>query len=262
MYAVAARIQGAEVVRVSLDPARGFALDAAAIDAAVQPGVKLVFICSPNNPTGNRFEREALLALARTLEGRALLIIDEAYAEFAQPGAGEKSLASELPAHPNLVLLRTLSKAYGLAGARCGVVLGAPELIALLRKIIPPYALAQQTLETVLAATEPPELAAAAARIALLRDERARLAAALARCPAVLRVWPSEANFLLVEFDHPGCVFDALKAAGLLVRDLRAAAPLARALRISVGTPEHNARLLATVRGCTALSAASGANGP
>ena len=240
MYGVCARVQGAGVIAVPLVRGRGYALDVDALRAALGPRVRLVFLCSPNNPTGNSMDRAAVLALARELEGRALLVVDEAYVEFSTQG----SLVAELAAHPSLVLLRTLSKAHGLAGARCGALLAQPEVVALLRKVIQPYAVTQLTIEAVFAALAPAPLARSHARIAGVLAERSRLAIALAALPAVSRVWPSDANFLLVEFADAGAALARCHAAGLLVRDFRAAATLGSALRITIGTREQNDRLL------------------
>lgn len=248
MYAVAARIQGAEVVRVPLDAGRGFAVDERAVleqsarRAGARP-VKLVYVCSPNNPTGNLVEEPALLRLAEALAGRALLVVDEAYIEFS----GAPSMARHVASCPYLVVVRTLSKAHGLAGARCGTLIAAPEIVALLRKIIPPYALTQPTIETVLAALEPDRLEAARRRVALICAERERLREALSACAGVVRVYPSVANFLLVEFQDASAAFARARAAGLLVRDVRAQPGLGRHLRITVGTPEQNARLVAAL---------------
>ncbi len=241
MYAVAARIQGAEVVRVPLDAERGFALDERAILEQSARGVKLVYVCSPNNPTGNLASEPVLLHLAEALAGRALLVVDEAYLEFS----GAPSLARHVATHPHLVVVRTLSKAHGLAGARCGVLIAVPEIVALLRKIIPPYALTQPTIETVLAALEPGRLEEARGRVALIRAERERLRDALSGCAGVVRVLPSVANFLLVEFRDASAAFARARAVGLLVRDVRSQPGLGRHLRITVGTPEQNARLVA-----------------
>lgn len=244
MYAVAARIQGAGVVRVPLlDAEHGFSLDVPEMLARCRESVKLVYVCSPNNPTGNRIEARTLLALADAIAGRALLVVDEAYIEFSAAA----SLASEVARRPFLVVLRTLSKAHGLAGARCGALIAAPEIVSLLRKIIPPYAMTQPTIESVLAALEPGELAAAAERVATIRAERTRLAQRLAELPCVARVFPSEANFLLVELRNASSAFARAREAGLLVRDVRAQPGLGRHLRITVGTPEQNARLLAAL---------------
>jgi histidinol-phosphate aminotransferase len=240
MYAVAARIQGAGVVRVPLHQTLGFAVDVAAVLATCTPTVKLVYLCTPNNPTGNLVPQETILQLARALAGRALLVVDEAYIEFA----GSASSARQLPAHPWLVVLRTLSKAHGLAGARCGLVLAHADIIALLRRIVEPYNMAQLSVEAVLRALQPVSLAITRERIALIQAERTQLAAGLSQSDAVIRVWPSAANFLLVEFKDPSQAFERARAVGLLVRDVRRQPGLDRALRLTVGTPEQNRRLL------------------
>jgi len=240
MYAVAARIQGAAVIRVPLKAEAGFCLDAEAVLASCGPEVKLVFVCSPNNPTGNLIDAGALLELEAALAGRAVLVIDEAYIEFA----AAPSLARHVAERPHLAVLRTLSKAHGLAGARCGTLIAAPEVIALLRKIIPPYALTQQTIEAVLQLTDGRALEAARLRVASIRAERERLSRALAGCPGVTHLWPSDANFVLAEFADATAALARARAAGLLVRDVRAQPGLGRALRITVGTPEQNDRLL------------------
>jgi histidinol-phosphate aminotransferase len=243
MYAVAARIQGAGVVRVPLRQQQGFALDAAAVLAHCTPSVKLVYLCSPNNPTGNLIPEELILRLAGALAGRALLVVDEAYVEFA----ATPSCARHLHSHPWLVVLRTLSKAHGLAGARCGVVLAHPDVIALLRRIIEPYNMAQLSVEAVLRALKPAARASTRERVALIQQERSRLAAGLAQCDGVIKVWPSAANFVLVDFTDAQQAFDRACAAGLLVRDVRRQPGLGRALRLTVGTPEQNGRLISAL---------------
>jgi histidinol-phosphate aminotransferase len=245
MYGVAARIQGARVLEVPLQRDAGYRFDPVVLAERRDPGVKLVFLCSPNNPTGNRLDSEAILGLARALEGRALVVVDEAYVEFADG----PSLTAAISDHPGMVVLRTLSKAHGLAGARCGALLGHAAVVALLRKVIQPYAVTQLTIEAVFRALEPAALEQSRGRAATLRAERARVAAALTGSHGVLKVWPSDANFLLVEFQDAAAILQRTHAAGLLVRDMRAAAGLARALRISIGSPEQNDWLLASVRG-------------
>jgi histidinol-phosphate aminotransferase len=243
MYGVAARVQGAEVLTAPLQRESGYDCDFAALRAQCTDQVKLVFLCSPNNPTGNRFDAQAIADLARKLEGRALLVIDEAYVEFAEA----PSLVSRLESLPGLVLLRTLSKAYALAGARCGALIAHPDIVALLRKVIQPYALTQLTIEAVFAALEPQAIADAHAHRATIKSERARMADALKSHKCVRRVWPSEANFLLVEFDDAGAALQRAHGVGVLVRDLRAALKPAQALRISIGSPEQNQQLLASL---------------
>ena len=246
MYAVAARIQGAAVLRVPLAAERGFALDTAAIlERCAEPAssVKLVYVCTPNNPTGNLVAESALLELAGALAGRALVVIDEAYLEFS----AAPSMGRHVRTHPYLAVVRTLSKAFGLAGARCGTLIATPEVVALLRKLIPPYALTQPTIETVLGALAPEQVAAARERVEWIRGERERLASALASLAAVVHVWPSAANFLLVQFRDASAAFDRARAAGLLVRDVRSQPGLGSHLRITIGTAEQNARLLAAL---------------
>jgi histidinol-phosphate aminotransferase len=240
MYGVAARIQGAQVLEVPLRRDAGYGLDEPGLLRACDADVKLVFLCSPNNPTGNSLAHEIIASLAQALEGRALLVIDEAYVEFAPT----PSLLADLAQRPGLVILRTLSKAYGLAGARCGALLAHPDVVALLRKVIQPYAVTQLTIEAVLSALGAGALAQARAHVATLTAERARVRSALEHSPGVIRVWPSDANFLLVEFHDPAAALQRAHAAGLLVRDLRAAPGLAQALRITIGSAEHNALLL------------------
>jgi histidinol-phosphate aminotransferase len=240
-YKVAARIQGATVVEVPLTRAE-FALDAGAvIDAGRR--ARVVFLCSPNNPTGNLLDETAMLAVCRALADTALVCVDEAYLEFA----GRSSLALRLDEFPNLVVLRTLSKAYALAGARLGTLIAGEEIVGLLKRIIPPYAIPATTVESVLALTEMPQRAMAAARIRTLLEERERMCSRLRCLPCIARVFPSDANFLLVECRDARRVLEAGKAVGLLVRDFSAAPALEGCLRITIGTPEQNERLLAAL---------------
>jgi histidinol-phosphate aminotransferase len=244
MYSVCARIQGADVIRVPLRADQGFALDEHAVLAACTPSVKLVYLCSPNNPTGNLMDEAAMLRLAEALTDRALLVVDEAYIEFA----GVPGLARFIPQYPHIAVLRTLSKAHAMAGARCGALIATPDIISLLRKVIPPYALTQMTIETTLKQLEPSQLAVSRARLQTILQERERLERALKESPAVIKVWPSATNFLLVEFHSPDEAIAHTRAAHLLIRDVRSQPGLGRALRISVGTPEQNDRLIGALR--------------
>jgi len=237
MYAVAARIQGAEVREVPL-LIRDYSLDTTAVLAACDTYTRIVFLCSPNNPTGNAMDPAAIERLLNALSNKALVVVDEAYIEFS----GDASLTAALAGFPNLVMLRTLSKAYGLAGARVGSLIAAPEIVALLAKVIPPYSIPQLTIEAVLATLADPQLAIQRERVAQIRVERERLRAALATCKPVQKIWPSIANFLLVDFAAPDAVLAAARAAKLLIRDMRSVTP--SSLRISVGTPEQNDRLI------------------
>lgn len=242
MYAVAVRLQGAAVIEVPLR--REFGLDARAIEAAVRPGVKLVFLCSPNNPTGNTIPRSVVVGLCRALDRQCVVVVDEAYIDFAR----DPGFANALEAHPNLVLLRTLSKAWGLAGARIGALLAAPELVAILRALAPPYPLPTLAIEAALRRLQPPEIAAARRRTAGVVRRREALAARLLALPSVRRVWPSEANFLLVRFADADAAMNACESAGVLVRDFSRQPRLAGCLRVTVGTAAENRRLLAALR--------------
>jgi len=243
MYGFAADVQGAGVTEVPLDAGRGFALDAEAVVAAADTATKLVFLCSPNNPTGNRLAPQAVRRLVEALAGRALVVVDEAYVEFAEA----PSLVDWLADYPHLVILRTLSKAYALAGARCGAVLGAPDLIGLLRRVIAPYAVTVQSIESVADALAPELRDEARVRVEALKAERRRMLERLARVPLVEHVWPSEANFLLVASPDAGRLLEAGIRGGLLVRDVRGQPGLERCLRISLGTAGQNDRLVASL---------------
>jgi histidinol-phosphate aminotransferase len=240
MYAIAARLQGAGVLAVPLLAERGFALDAEAVLDHCATNVKLVFLCSPNNPTGNLLASEAILELVNALAGRAIVVVDHAYIEFAPP---DDTLYRH-PRPPNIAILRTLSKAHGLAGARLGTLIADPEVIALLRKIITPYAVPQLVIEAALAVLTASHVRMLPGRVALVRSERARMHEALMQAPGVRTVLPSEANFLLARFNDPAAMLARALDAGLLIRDARGYSGLGDALRISIGTPDENNRVL------------------
>ncbi|MBA3848486.1 MAG: histidinol-phosphate transaminase [Opitutus sp.] len=241
MYAVAAGIQGAAVRSAPLERDQDFALDVGAVLAAVDASVKLVFLCSPNNPTGQLLACDSVRHVVDALAGRAIVVIDEAYGEFAS----EPSFAGELAERPNLVVLRTLSKAFGLAGARVGATLATPELIAVLKKIIAPYPIPTPVANAALEALAPHAIAAARRSALGLVEQRRRLAAGLAELPAVRRVWPSDANFLLVEVTDSARVMSVARAAGLILRDRSKDVP--NTVRITVGSPEETAFALETL---------------
>lgn len=242
MYAVCADIQGARVVRVPLE-GEAFTYPFQRVLAAIDDTTKLVYVCSPNNPTGTGADRATILELARAVAGRALVVVDEAYVEFA----GRASLAPEAAGGENLVVLRTLSKAYGLAGARIGALVGAPEIVALLRKIMPPYPLPTPSIEAALAALSPERMASFDARLGEVRSERTRVAAALRALDIVTQVLPSEANFVTARFRDGASAYRQCLARGIVVRDVSADPALANALRITVGLPDENDAMLAAL---------------
>lgn len=241
MYAVCAEVQGAAVRSVPLDPTRDFAPDFERLRQAALAGpVKLVYVCTPNNPTGGIAPAEAVLALAQDLAGRALVVVDEAYAEFADA----PSLAPRAARAGNLVVLRTLSKAHALAGARIGALVGDAELVALLRRLMAPYPIPVPCARAALAALAPDALAATRLRVAALKAERTRLASALPRLPGVRGVFPSQANFLTTRFDDAASAYGILRAAGIVVRDVGGYPGLGGCLRLTIGTPGENDALL------------------
>jgi histidinol-phosphate aminotransferase len=244
MYQVAARIQGADVIELPLSRERGWNIDAQQLLAAWRPGVKLVFLCSPNNPTANLLDVSMLETVCGALEGKAVVVIDEAYIEWS----GAPSLTRWLDRFPSLVILRTLSKAHALAGARLGAMLAAPELIQVAKGVIPPYALTQSTIQSALHALQPAELAVSQSRRDSLLAEREYLRRGLTASPLVDKVWPSDANFLLIDCHDAERFMKDSMAGGTIVRDLRGYPALPRSVRVSVGTRAENAALLASVQ--------------
>jgi histidinol-phosphate aminotransferase len=243
MYQVAARIQGAEVIELPLRRDQEWSIDVAGLLAAWRPNIKLVYLCSPNNPTGNLLQQAALEEICTALDGKAVVVIDEAYIEWSQA----PSAARWLERFETLAILRTLSKAHALAGARIGALLAAPELIQLARRVIPPYALAQPTVEAALRALEPDEISASRARLEALLVEKKYLRRGLEASPLVDKVWPSDANFLMIECSDADRFMRDSIAGGLIVRDLRAHPALPHSLRVSVGTRADNDALLRCV---------------
>ena len=248
MYAICAQVQNADIVEVPLD--EQFQVDADTVLAGMTDAVKLVFVCSPNNPSGQRVPRATIVALAEALAGRAVLVVDEAYAEFADED--DASVIDLLDRYEHMVVLRTLSKAWALAGARVGSVLASQALIGLLRKILPPYPVPTPCLDAALQALSPQGRKAVAEQIRLVREQRLDMAAALRHAPGVRDVLPSVTNFLTVRLDDAATTYRRLLDAGIVVRDVRRYPGLGDALRITIGTPEENQRVLAVLQGVTA----------
>lgn len=257
MYATCARVQGAGIVEAPLG--RDFALDVDAVVAAATPAVKLVFVCSPNNPAGAGVPRDEILRLAAALEGNALLVVDEAYVEFTDPQDACGSVSGCLVAHENLVVLRTLSKAWALAGVRIGCVLADARVIALLRKIMPPYPLPVPCIEGALHTLSCDGERAMRERVAAIRSERTRMRDELVRLACIREALPSQTNFLAVRFADAGIAYAALLEAGVVVRDARRYPRLGDALRISLGTSAENDRVLEVLRGIPSAAAARAA---
>lgn len=240
MYQHYAAIQGAELREVTADRDSDFALDAGDLLAACDDATRLVFLCSPNNPTGTPLPRGLLVDLIEKRRGRSVVVVDEAYVEF---GAAP-SVVDLLPRYENLVVLRTLSKALALAGARCGAVIGATGVVDMIDAVQAPYALATPVVECVENALRDGALAEAGERLAEVVQERERLIAAIRAFPCVRRVWPSAANFFLVAVDDAAALMRQSRRDNVLLRYF--GGDLADCVRISVGTRGENDRLLAT----------------
>ncbi len=240
MYQVYADIQGAGVKSVPLTVENDFQLDVDEVLAACDANTKLIFVCSPNNPTGNLVPIADMVGLAKAREGQSLIVVDEAYIEFS----GSESVAALTGIHDNLVVLRTLSKALALAGARCGAVVGSRCLTGLLNGILAPYALATPVIDCVLDALGAESEHEARQACAHIVRERERLSQALAQNHQIVKVWPSRANFLLVKFHSLTAVQEKLRANGVLIRDFGAEARLDNCARITVGSRDENDRLL------------------
>jgi len=238
MYAVCAAVQGAALVELPSNAA--FALDADALIETLPQSVKLVFLCSPNNPTGGCTPLADIERLARALRGRALVIVDEAYIEFSTM----PSASALLKKHENLGVLRTLSKAWALAGARIGCLLARSEIVALLRRIMPPYPLPSPSVSAALAELTADGHALMQQRVAVIVAERERMSREIERLPGVLDVLPSRANFLCVRFADAHALYRCLLGAGVIVRDVGRYPRLEGCLRITIGTREENTRLL------------------
>jgi histidinol-phosphate aminotransferase len=244
MYRLYAGIQGAGIVSVPLRRDAGFAIDPDRVVEACDGDTKIVFVCTPNNPTGQSERRESVEKICDALAGRALVVIDEAYHEFAD--AADYHDLQRRSEH--VVLLRTLSKFVSLAGVRCGAVIGAPQLIAFLGNVLPPYTFPTPSIELVLQALSQDSLQVSEERVSLLKRERARLAKALLDVPQVLEVYPSDANFLLVRTRDGRHLRATAHRAGILVRIFDDPA-LTDCVRITIGRPKDNDRLLMALAG-------------
>lgn len=230
-YKTCADIQGAGVVEVPL--VRTYQWDIPAIIKVGKPAsVKMVFLCSPNNPTGNSLTRDAILDVCASLP-ETLVVVDEAYIEFSK----QESLTDHIDSVKNLVILRTLSKAYALAGVRGGALIANPAVIELLLKVLPPYPIARPVETAILNALAPSAMAVHAQRLEEALSERKRLAEGLAQSDFVKTVYPSDANFVLLEVTDADALFAKLRQFNVKIRDYRSTTGR---VRVSVGSPDEN----------------------
>lgn len=235
MYEVSANINDVKIKRVPLT-AEEFQLDIENILLAIDTHTKLIFICCPNNPTGNGVKWEAIKKILENFSG--LVIIDEAYINFAR----YRSLIPELLNYPNLVILQTLSKAWGLAGLRVGMAFASEPIIDIFNKIKPPYNINIASQNLVLEALENTDKINAWIKETVA--ERNQLNSELALLPFILKVYPSEANFILVKTIDPVAIYNYLITNKIIIRDRSKVELCEGCLRITVGTPSENESLL------------------
>ncbi len=242
-YETAADVQGAGVLRVPMLGSPDYRLNLPGVTAALRAPknrVRLVYVCSPNNPTGTVIPAADILRLCRAAAGRAFVVADEAYLEYR----GGRGLLGRLAGFPNLVVLRTLSKAWALAGLRCGFLFGHPALVDVLQRVRAPYPMSSASLdvlETVFTEAGRSKMRRSVARVLA---GKARLRKALARSGGVREVFPGEGNFLLVRVADKDALLAAARKARVLVRDRSGDHGLAGCLRVTVGSAAENARLL------------------
>jgi histidinol-phosphate aminotransferase len=248
MYAHYATIQGAAHRAVEALPSHDFAIDTDAILSACDDRTRLVFVCTPNNPTGTLVPGPALIDLLERRGDKSAIVVDEAYIEFS----GEPSAVELLDRYPNLVVLRTLSKALAFAGARCGAVMGPADVIGILNAIQAPYAMSTPVVECVEDALQTSAIDEARAHIAEIVAERERLMTAISAFGCVGNVWPSAANFFLVRVTDSEAVLREARDYGILLRDFGKSLP--NCIRITVGEQSENDRLLALFAGIDGIA--------
>ena len=232
MYGVAAAINDVAVRSVRLG--EDFSLDTEVLLGACDEATKLVMLCSPNNPSGNAFPKRQLLEICDRFPG--VVVVDEAYADFSAQG----SLVDEAMVRENLIVLQTLSKARGMAGLRIGMAISSVEIIRLMSHVKYPYNLSRAAMEKAIVLLEKP----VDGQVQTLIRERERLASCLPRFPFVRKVFPSDANLLLVRVDDADALYAHLLAQGIIVRNRSRVVGCDACLRLTVGLPEENDRLL------------------
>lgn len=230
MYEVCAELNNIEARKVPLTP--GFQLDLDSIEQAIDGNTKLMFICSPNNPTGNSMDKSDIEIILNNFNG--LVIVDEAYINYAR----QKTLIPELTEYPNLVILQTLSKAWGLAGLRLGIAFGSVTLIDYMNKVKYPYNINSATQQLALEALN--NISSVNNWTKTTVEQREQLAEHLLSLSFVKTIYPSDANFLLVKMDNARTVYEYLANKGIIVRDRSRVVLCDDCLRITIGTPEEN----------------------
>jgi len=234
MYEVYAHINDVPVKEVPL--LQNFQLDLEGLENAIDENTKLVFFCSPNNPTGNSLDREDIEMVLNNFDG--IVVIDEAYINFSR----QRSFVSELKDYPNLVVMQTFSKAWGLAALRLGMNFASTDIIAILNKIKPPYNINQATQELAMKALD--HLEDVNTMIKDTVKEREELVKNLIDLTVVQKVYPSDANFILAKMTDATAIYNSLKEKGIIVRNRSNVLLCEDCLRITVGTPKENEQLI------------------
>ncbi len=238
MYEVSANINNILVKKILLTD--DFQLNLPSLEEAIDLNTKIIWICSPNNPTGNSINRQELEMVLNNFDG--LVVVDEAYINFSR----QQSFLTELNDYPNLVVLQTMSKAWGLAGLRMGMAFASPEVIGYLNKIKSPYNISQPIQDIMFTALD--EVGMVNDMIVELVASRKKLEESLLLLTQVVKVFPSDANFLLVKFIDAKKMYDYLLSKGIVVRD-RSNQPLCEnTLRLTVGTENENIKLVEAIK--------------
>jgi len=234
MYEVSANINDVEIRKIKLKT--DYQLDMEGISEAIDEHTKIIFICSPNNPTGNSIDRQDIETILVNFSG--LVVIDEAYINFSR----QKTFIQELTEYPNLVVLQTLSKAWGLAGLRVGMAFASEEIIEVFNKVKPPYNINEASQKLALEALQ--NVDQVNEWIKKTVDEREKLVKDLALLDIVIKIYPSDANFILVKTTDPKGIYQYLVKYGIIVRDRSKVELCENSLRITIGTPKENIILL------------------
>lgn len=234
MYEVSANINDVEVRKIMLRP--DYQLNMEGIAEAIDDHTKIIFICSPNNPTGNSIDRQDIETILANFNG--LVVIDEAYINYSR----QKTFIQELTEYSNLVILQTLSKAWGLAGLRVGMAFASEEIIEVFNKVKPPYNINEASQELALEALQ--NVDQINNWIKETVEERGKLITELVQLPFVIKIYPSDANFILVKTTNARGIYNHLVDQGIIVRDRSKVELCEGSLRITIGTPEENKILL------------------
>lgn len=233
MYQVAAEINDVELIKMPLTDS--FQIDMEPTLSVIQDKkVKIIFICSPNNPTGNSLDKKDIEILLEKFNG--IVVIDEAYIDFSS----KKSWSLEIENYPNLVVLQTLSKAWGLAGLRLGIAITNQQIISYLNKVKPPYNISGINQKIALETIE--QTAVFEQNLSTLKKEKQRMEAQLSELSMIKKIYPSDANFLLAEVDNANALYEYLIEKNIIIRNRNSV--INNCLRISIGTPEENKLLL------------------